>query len=115
MRELVSDMTTEAFIAALPRFVSRRGKCTDLYSDNGKNFVEENKELRRLLNLSGKNKAIYKILANDVRWHFNPPLKRILVKSILAFVEMATTLTQIELIFNSNSKICVLLIQDVCS
>lgn len=31
--EVVTDLTTEAFLAALTRFVSRRGLCTDLYSD----------------------------------------------------------------------------------
>lgn len=45
--ELVSDESTVAFIACLKRFVSRRGKCTDLYSDNGKNFEGANNELSR--------------------------------------------------------------------
>ncbi|XP_043502762.1 uncharacterized protein LOC122524512 [Polistes fuscatus] len=37
--ELVSDLTDEAFIAALKRFISRRGKPNDIYSDNGRNFL----------------------------------------------------------------------------
>nr|XP_037877020.1 uncharacterized protein LOC119630728 [Bombyx mori] len=37
--DLVSELSTEAFIAALRRFTSRRGLCTDIYSDCGKNFV----------------------------------------------------------------------------
>jgi Integrase zinc binding domain len=37
--EIVSDASTLAFIAALHRFVSRRGLCQNLYSDNGTNFV----------------------------------------------------------------------------
>lgn len=37
--ELVTDLTSEAFIAALKRFVARRGICTQLYSDNATNFV----------------------------------------------------------------------------
>ncbi|XP_046392178.1 uncharacterized protein LOC124160386 [Ischnura elegans] len=36
--ELVGDLTTEAFLGALKRFTSRRGKCSDIYSDNGTNF-----------------------------------------------------------------------------
>ena len=35
--EVVSDLTTEAFLAALKRFVSRRVCPTNLYSDNGYN------------------------------------------------------------------------------
>ncbi|GFV11521.1 uncharacterized protein TNCV_975131 [Trichonephila clavipes] len=34
--ELVSDLTSQAFIAALKRFMARRGKCAKLFSDNGK-------------------------------------------------------------------------------
>lgn len=46
--ELVSDMTTECFIAALRRFVSRRGKPAHIYSDNGTNFVGIKRELNDL-------------------------------------------------------------------
>jgi len=37
--EYVPDMSTGAFIAALHRFVARRGLPTDIYSDCGTNFV----------------------------------------------------------------------------
>lgn len=37
--ELVSDLTSDAFIAAFRRFVSRRGKPVCMYSDNGTTFV----------------------------------------------------------------------------
>ena len=43
--EAVSDLTAEAFIAALRRFVSRRGKPAIIQSDNGSNFTAANKEL----------------------------------------------------------------------
>jgi hypothetical protein len=49
--ELVSDLTSEAFIAALRRFIARRGFCSSIYSDNGTNFVGANNELRGLRNL----------------------------------------------------------------
>ncbi|GFT55935.1 integrase catalytic domain-containing protein [Trichonephila clavipes] len=49
--EIVSDLTSDAFIATLKRFFSRRGKCAKLYSDNGKSFVGANKELKRFLKL----------------------------------------------------------------
>jgi len=36
--ELVSDMSIPLFIAALSRFISRRGRCTDMYNNCGTNF-----------------------------------------------------------------------------
>lgn len=36
---LVSDLYTPFFIAALDRFISRRGQYSDIYSDRGTNFV----------------------------------------------------------------------------
>lgn len=40
--EVVTDLTTQAFLAALRRLVARRGLVTDLYSDNDTNFVGAN-------------------------------------------------------------------------
>lgn len=37
--ELVMDLTTAAFLAALKRFAARRGQPRTIYSDNGTNFV----------------------------------------------------------------------------
>ncbi|GFS80354.1 integrase catalytic domain-containing protein [Trichonephila clavipes] len=47
--EIVSDLTSEAFNAALKRFFGRRVKCANLYSGNGKHFEGANKEIKRLL------------------------------------------------------------------
>ena len=44
--ELVSNLTSEAFIAALQRFIARRWLIDHLYSDNGSNFVGTNRELK---------------------------------------------------------------------
>ena len=49
--ELVSDLTSEAFIAALRRFIARRGFCSSIHSDNDTNFVGANNEFRELRNL----------------------------------------------------------------
>ncbi|GFT05911.1 integrase catalytic domain-containing protein [Trichonephila clavipes] len=53
--EIVSDLTTEAFLAALKRFVTRRGRPIEIHSDNGRNFVGANNELRKIL------KALFKV------------------------------------------------------
>ena len=50
--ELVSDLTTEALLAALRRFMAIRGRC-HIYSDNATCFKGANNtlcELRKMLN-----------------------------------------------------------------
>ena len=37
--EVVSELTTAAFIACLCKFIARRGKPTTIWSDHGTNFV----------------------------------------------------------------------------
>lgn len=49
--ELVTDLTTEAFLNALKRFIGHRGVCSDIYSDNATNFVGANRKLQELKNL----------------------------------------------------------------
>ena len=49
--ELVSDSTTEAFIACLKRLFSRRGKTKIIFSDNATNFFGANRELNELYRL----------------------------------------------------------------
>jgi len=48
--EVVSDLTTEAFIAAFKRFISRRGKPSHMFSDNGTTFVGAQRQLKELYN-----------------------------------------------------------------
>ena len=45
--ELVSDLSTEAFIACLRRFIARRGKPSLIWSDHGSNFVGKSKSFYR--------------------------------------------------------------------
>ncbi|XP_015187776.1 PREDICTED: uncharacterized protein LOC107072395 [Polistes dominula] len=57
--ELVSDLTTDVFLAAFRRFVSRKTIPTHVYSDNGTNFVRANNQLKKLYALieSDENKT----------------------------------------------------------
>ena len=51
--ELVSDLTTEAFLAALRRFMARRGRIHNIYGDNATCFKGANNnlcELRKMFN-----------------------------------------------------------------
>ncbi|XP_051170292.1 uncharacterized protein LOC127287411 [Leptopilina boulardi] len=123
--ELVSDLTTDAFIGSLRRFFSRRGQVKALYSDNASNFIgasNELKELHSLLNSNDHNKKIQRTLANrKIEWHFIPArsphfgglweaavkslkhhLRRVMGESLLAYEEMTTLLCEIEAILNSR-------------
>ena len=45
---LVSDLTTDAFIACLHRFMARRGKPMLIWSDHSTNFVGAAQEIKEL-------------------------------------------------------------------
>lgn len=63
--EVVSSLTSEAFLAALTRFISRRGKVECLYSDNRTNFVGA---FRKLASIDSQ------LARKGIEWFFNPPL-----------------------------------------
>ncbi|XP_046601937.1 uncharacterized protein LOC124295559 [Neodiprion lecontei] len=121
--ELVSDYTTEAFIAAYKRFTSRRGICASIASDCGTNLVGADSELRRLLAASSKEfSEIANILAShETQWRFSSPsaphfggkweagvksvkfhLKRVIGEATQPFEQFATFLTQVEATLNSR-------------
>lgn len=121
--EVVTDYTTEAFIAAYKRFTGRRGICATLQSDCGTNFVGADAELRRLFESSSRElHEIATVLSKDnTKWKFNPPsaphfggkweaavkstkyhLKRVLNDAILTYEELTTITIQIEAILNSR-------------
>lgn len=122
--EAVTSLSTDAFIAAFRRFTSRRGMCSDLYSDCGTNFIGSNKELKILQrrNTESLPEDLANLLAdNGTNWHFIPPaspnfgglweagvkstkhhLKRIMEHRILTYEELATLLAQIEGCLNSR-------------
>ncbi|XP_048480955.1 uncharacterized protein LOC105389072 isoform X1 [Plutella xylostella] len=121
--ELVGDLTSEAYIGAYRRFISRRGRCSHLWSDQGRNFIGADKELKTALKEAKLDFEgdIAETLAKDgTQWHFIPGysphmgglweagvksmkyhMKRILT-SHLTFEEMSTLLCQIEACLNSR-------------
>jgi len=52
--ELVSDLSSTAFIKALRRFVTIRGRFARLYSDNDANFRDADRELRQMFRAASK-------------------------------------------------------------
>ncbi|XP_017875322.1 uncharacterized protein LOC108622144 [Ceratina calcarata] len=121
--EVVSDYTTGSFLNAFRRFVSRRGRCRVLYSDNGTTFQGADAELQRLFHSSSEfsRDVATATAAEGVNWKFIPPraphfggiweaavkafkhhLRRVLGDSTLTYEEFATLATQIEACLNSR-------------
>ncbi|XP_033222557.1 uncharacterized protein LOC117176426 [Belonocnema kinseyi] len=123
--ELARDISTDTFMHCLQRFISRRGLCQALYSDNGTNFVgarNELPELHALLMNNNFQRDVREFLVNQqISWHMIPPnaphfggLWESAVKSAkthlycvvgdtrLTYEELYTVLTQVESCLNSR-------------
>ena len=121
--ELLSDISTAAFLAALQRFSARRGAPLKMVSDNGKNFVGASREIQtateRLLGDRTRDE-LSKTHLHNLQWEFIPPgaphfgglwesgvrnmkavLKRNLREHPLTFEELTTLLTVAEAALNS--------------
>ncbi|XP_033221094.1 uncharacterized protein LOC117175496 [Belonocnema kinseyi] len=70
--ELASSLSTDSMTIALRGMISRRGKPTRLFLDNGANFVGPNIELRRALEEFDQDEILRKTAINGVEWHFIP-------------------------------------------
>ena len=123
--ELASDLTAEAFIACLRRFISRRGKPALIWSDHGTNFVGAAREIKEIVAFLDDQKsqdAISQFCSvQGIQWKFIPEhsphfggLWEAAVKSMkkhlkhavgsmkLTFEELTTILTQVEACLNSR-------------
>lgn len=122
--ELVSDLTTDAFISALNRFVSRRGKPNRIHSDCGSNFKGAATELPKLLSQATSTASklvLQELLRQQIDWRFIPAraphfgglweagvksMKGHLSKRLhgvkLRFEDFNTILIQIEAVLNSR-------------
>ncbi|GFX11565.1 integrase catalytic domain-containing protein [Trichonephila clavipes] len=71
----VTDLTTEAFIAALKRLCARRGRISTLMSDKATNFKGAAAELNRFIKLiCNKNETLANYFASEaIQWKFIPP------------------------------------------
>ncbi|GFW81315.1 integrase catalytic domain-containing protein [Trichonephila clavipes] len=71
----VTDLTTEAFTAALKRLCARRGRISTLMSDNATNFKGAAAELNRFIKLICiKNETLANYFASEaIQWKFIPP------------------------------------------
>ncbi|GFW33015.1 integrase catalytic domain-containing protein [Trichonephila clavipes] len=104
-----------------------RGRPSDIFSDNGTNFVGANNEFRKILKGLFKKESSEKfedfLASESIQWHFNPPaaphfgglweagvkslkshLKRVVGNNIyiLTHEEFFTLVTQVEAVLNSR-------------
>lgn len=123
--ECVVDLTSKSFIAALRRFVARRGKPELIECDNALNFRGAKRELDELVRLFGSQQHQHLVCSScaddGIAFKFIPPrspnfggLWEVAVKSlkkhlrttlgnvILSQDEFATLITQIEACLNSR-------------
>lgn len=120
--ELVSDYTSNAFLAAFSRFAARRGLPSTVMSDNGTTFQGADRELRAQFRAAISDPRIEAILAKDrIEWKFIPPasphfggiwesgvkslkhhLRRVIGDHLLTLEEMSTLLCRIEACLNSR-------------
>ena len=123
--EIVSSLSTDAFLAALKRFVARRGLPKDIHSDCGTNFVGAANDMKKFMELIRSpqlNQIVSDHLSSKgISWHFNPPsaphfgglweagvksvkfhLNRLIGTTRLTYEELSTVTIQIEGCLNSR-------------
>lgn len=122
--EVATDLSTPSFLAALKRFLSRRGPCLEMFTDNGTNYKGADSYLRDLykfLNNEYRSKLEEHYAESRIKWKFicpNSPhfggawesivkvvksiLFRVIGKQLLSYEELSTVLTQIECLLNSR-------------
>ncbi|XP_055621927.1 uncharacterized protein LOC129765547 [Toxorhynchites rutilus septentrionalis] len=123
--EPVYDLSTAAFIAALHRFISRRGKPKIIECDNGRNFTGASRELadlaRQFRSQNHQSAVIKNCAEEEITFKFIPPrsphfgglwesavksfkrhFRSTVGNSILTQDEFVTLLTRIEACLNSR-------------
>ncbi|XP_047995968.1 uncharacterized protein LOC125233866 isoform X2 [Leguminivora glycinivorella] len=118
--EAVSDLSKDAFVLALRRFIARRGRPAELFCDNGRNFVAAAKEINDFFKLYKSDLSEF-AAGQGIKFKFAPAyapnfngyveagirsakfhLKRVLGNTHLTFEEIASLFSQVEAILNSR-------------
>lgn len=121
--ELLTSLSTDCFLAALDRFIARRGLPSCLFSDQGTNFKGAARVLDETYTFLKRNEPaiIDHLTGREIQWTFNAPsnpssgglweagvksvkhhLKRILNDRPLHYEEFLTLLVRIEALLNSR-------------
>ena len=115
--EAVSLLTSNAMVAAIRRFIARRGILSQIVSDNATNFVGARRDLNELEKVVRAGAQSY----SSIEWLFIPPrspkfgglweaavksmkhhLRRVMGNTILNYEEMTTILCQIKQVLNNR-------------
>ncbi|KAK7922058.1 hypothetical protein WMY93_008960 [Mugilogobius chulae] len=118
--DLLPSLDTDSFLMSLRRFIARRGKPYEMWSDQGTNFRGGNKELQTAF--ENMTPELQQQLAKQtINFHFNPPhaphfggawereirsvksaLQVVLKDQVVAEEVLLTTLIEVEGILNSK-------------
>ena len=123
--ELLSDLTTENFLASFKRFIFRRGKPTEVYCDNGSTFKGANNQINEHYKFQQsndhQNKVNHYCSEEKIKFNFIPSyspvfgglweagvksakyhLKRTMGNNQLTYEQLNTLIIEIEGILNSR-------------
>lgn len=119
--EVAHNLTIDSFLMTFARFVNRRGRPREMYSDRGTNFVGAEHELRQCRTFLQGEQVVQVMADRDIDWKFNPPysshrggvwermirsIRRVLSavsrEQILTEESLCTYLTEVERILNDR-------------
>ena len=130
--EISHSLTADSFLNSLRRFIARRGKPAEIFSDNGTNFVGANRVLRESLQTLDQTRVTEYCTNLEIKWNFNPPhashmggaweriirsvrkiLNALMVTQTLSDEGFLTLIAKVEAILNSRPLVPI--IQDASS
>lgn len=123
--ELVNDLSSDSFISALKRFISRRGPISVIHTDGATNFLGAKNQLNELYSVITSSEYESKLngvtLEDRIIFKTMPPLSphmsgvwesqikcvkthliKVIGAQVLTYEEMLTVLVQIEALLNSR-------------
>nr|XP_054761439.1 uncharacterized protein LOC129267841 [Lytechinus pictus] len=71
--EKAESLNTDSCIAAIRRFIARRGTVKNMRSDNGTNLIGAQRELKREIDNWNQVQISDTLLQRNIQWTFNPP------------------------------------------
>ena len=119
--ELAEDLSTQGFLDVFDRFISRRGICSEMFSDNGTQFHGAARQMHRDLVQWRESKALQHLADLGVSWQFITPaaphhgglweaavrsvkthLVKVVGQEVMSFNSLSNLLVRIEACLNSR-------------